>query len=335
MEITIEPSRFRRVIKHVCHGKIGIISALLFTPLCSLAVVTIETQVDVDDPDAAIAGFMPQNTQVNELPCGQKTLAVINTEDSRQYVFCAGDEGTAVMELKPDNGKGSLLDEISDPIELLATVTPAPVSIPDEILVSVADGKPLSNGEIFRVGEFEMLEQQTYSTKAACAMPSLGFSMSEFINDSTFCGTVAGSSNSSNNSAWHHHWASALHVPGQGSASHTGPSPNVYQWSADDDEDGDARYGRARVRSCGGTTQFRGWVKASPTTGSWSPLATYYVPSGYYYTMKWYSNSQRSIWMGYDADDIRFRADALGNASFGSRFYFLKYAWGNNCDLKY
>jgi len=293
--------------------------------------------------EVALSTSMPlqltEEVVTNDAPCGVDTIAIINTAQNDQYTFCADGEGTAVMELLYDDGeRESLLDKITDPIDLLATVTPAYVDIPSEVLVSIAEGQSLQNAASFVVGKAAYIadtDEVNLSSKAACSTPSLGFSISEFVNSTTYCDFVSGTTTSSGNSNWHHHWASAFNVPGEGSHSHAGPHEPFKQWFADEDEEGDARYGRARVRSCGGTTLFRGWKKASPTTGSWSPIATYHVPSGYLYTMKWYSNSQHSIWMGYDADDIRFRADALGNASFGSRFYFLKYAWGTSCNLKY
>ena len=274
----------------------------------------------------------------NAQPCGINTIAVINTKRGDQYTFCADGKGTAIMELTLDDGsEASLLDEITDPVELLATVTPLDVVIPDDVMKSVQNGTRSDRKTPFVAGESQVVPQETDASKAACATPSLGFSVSnsEFVGNPTYCGFVHGSTTSSGNSSWHHHWSSVFNIPGEGSHSHAGPHEPWKNWYADVDEEGDARYGRARVRSCGGTTLFRGWKKASPTTGSWSPIATYNVPSGWLYTMKYYANSQHSIWMGYDADDIRFRADALGSASFGSIFYFLKYGWGTNCDLTF
>lgn len=282
-----------------------------------------------------------QSLQTNDAPCGKNTVAVINTDQHDQYTFCADGDGVAVMELLYDDGsRPSLLDKYTDPIELLTAIMPLHADIPEDIVESIRNGERLAKHTTpFTVGQTKYFDEPAAaleSSKGACSPPSLSFSINEFVNDTTFCGFVAGQSVSSGNSSWHAHGASAYNVPGEGSGSHAGPHLPPYEfYYADEDEEGDARYGRARVRSCGGTTKFRGWKKPSPTTGSWSPIATYNVPGGYTYTMKWYSNSQHSLWMGYDADDIWFRADALGNASFGSRFYFLKYAWGTNCDLKY
>ncbi|MDZ4814328.1 MAG: hypothetical protein SGI99_17215 [Pseudomonadota bacterium] len=105
---------------------------------------------------------------------------------------------------------------------------------------------------------------------------------------------------------------------------------------AGEDEDGGARFGRALVQSCSGTTRFRGWLKSSPTTGSWGdPRAEFYVAQGQVLVMHLWGNNQHSLWMGYDADDMRFRADAVNDATFGSRMYFAKYGWGTRCDIRY
>lgn len=288
--------------------------------------------------DASATALTPEQQQVNAAPCGSDTLAVINTTQKDRYIFCAGREGTSVIEVLPPRSKRiSRLDSYSDPLELLAAVLPKHARVPDEVMMAIGTGEPLDARFIrsapFTVGSADYSDTPAQQ-KAACSTPSLGaFDMSEFINDNTFCGIVHGSSVSSNNTQWHHLWSSAMGIAGEGSHAHAGPHEPSKDWFADVDENGDARYGRALVHSCGGTTQFRGWVKASPTTGSWDQFAEYFVPSGSTYLMKAYGNPFHSLWMGYDADDIRFRADALDGASFGSRFYFIKYAWGENCDM--
>jgi hypothetical protein len=290
--------------------------------------------------DAGAAALTPKQLQVNDRPCGADTIAVINTERKDRYIFCSSKEGTAVIEvLSPRAKRISLLDSHADPLDLAAAVLPKKARLPEDILLAIGTGERpalrLDRPLPFTVGTADYAAADwAGQEKAACATPSNGgFDMSEFINDDTFCGIVQVSSTSSGNTQWHQHYASALDIAGEGSHAHAGPHEPGFDWFADEQEQGDARYGRARVQSCGGTTQFRGWVKASATSGSWGELAEYFVPSGSTYLMKWYSNPFHSLWMGYDADDIRFRADALDGASFGSRFYFVKYAWGTQCDM--
>jgi hypothetical protein len=288
--------------------------------------------------DAGASTLSLAQQRVNDAPCGSDTIAVVNTPSNNRYVFCASSEGTSVIEvLAAGNPRASLLERHRDPVDLLAAVLPRDVKVPDEVLLAVSAGSKadmrLYGATPFTVGKANYTRDDG-AAKATCAAPGTGaFDMSEFINDDTFCGIVHGSGSSSHNTQWHQLTASAFGIAGEGSHTHAGPHEPFYNWYADVDEEGDARYGRAMVRSCGGTTQFRGWVKASPTTGSWDELAEYFVPSGDVYLMKWYSNPFKSLWMGYDADDIRFRADAQGSASFGSTFYFIKYAWGTNCDM--
>ena len=293
-----------------------------------------DTSAELEAEAMGLAGeFAP-----NDAPCGDNTIAIITTKENDVYVFCTGEDGdVAVMEAISSSERPSLLDEILDPVDLLKAVASPEVDVPEEVIARIKTGKLRQGTEPFRVGRPNYRMAAASKTGSACATPSLNFSPSSvFFNNTTYCGWVSGTSSSSNDADWHALSASALHANGEGSHNHAGPhNPPFEYYYADEDEEGDARYGRARVRSCGGTTRFRGWWRPSPTTGSWALIAEYYVPSGWTYTMAWYSNSQQSLWMGYDADDIRFRADALGGATFGSRFYFLKYAYGENCALKF
>jgi hypothetical protein len=314
-----------------------------------------ETSLDADetfsaDPSwARLSPTAPKVTladqkRIEATPCGTNTVAIIHTEEHDQYVFCVNEKGDiAVIETLVDGQEvRSRLDQFYNPIDLLEAVVPSGLAVPEEVRLSLKQAKALQRETPHVLGQPDptkaMVVNASQVSAASCSTPSLGFSPAQaFFNDYTYCGFVYASSSRSSFSGWHAHAASLLTGNNEGSHQHAGPHrpPHEYYY-ADEDEEGDARYGRARVQSCGGTTMLRGWSKSSPTTGNWSLFATFYVPIGSVTTMAWYSNAQRSLWMGYDADDISFRVDTLDSVtSFGSLFYFLKYAYGPNCDLKY
>jgi hypothetical protein len=290
-------------------------------------------------------------SNVNARPCGAETLAVVHTKAGDQYTFCAGPLGTATMELLASgDASRSQIDRYDNPVALFDAVLPAGTVVPAALRGAIAEGRALTakqRGDApFTVGKRSYDFAAGSSAKAVCAAPPLntnGFdAWDEFFGDSTYCGLVATHSASSNDTDWHQQTASNTFDAGgnEGSHNHAGPhydfGDGVITYYADEDEDGGARFGRALVHSCVGTTHFRGWVKASPTTGSWGdPAAEFYVPQGELYVMRLYGNAQHSLWMGYDADDIRFRVDAVNGSSFGSRMYFAKYGWGPQCDINY
>ena len=308
---------------------------LLLTPVANAA-----NPVTVDDLFAADIG-MP-STEIVEPTCGADTIASVTTKANDLYLFCADTDGkTVVVEVREDHGDETRLDEKRRPAELLQALVPKGTRIPQDVIERLTKGSTQRRAEPFRVGQWNLEKVRAVAStasddRATCNTPSLGMSPDAFFNDTTYCGMVHGGHTTSNNPAWHAHGASYLQFNGEGSSNHAGPHlPPWEYYYADEDENGDARYGRARVRSCGGTTRLRSWVKASANSGSWSPKWNWNVYNGYITTMAYYANPQHSMWMGYDADDIYFRADSLDSGSFGSRFYFFKYGWGENCDMKF
>ncbi|MFK8016131.1 MAG: hypothetical protein AB8G17_11915 [Gammaproteobacteria bacterium] len=304
---------------------------LLATPAATAA-----NPVTVDDLFAASIG--EPSTAITEPTCGKDTIASVTTKANDLYLFCADTDGkTVVVEIREDRGDETLLDETLSPVQLLRTVVPKGMKIPGDVVDRLATGKAQERSAPFKVGEWDVARAAEVAAvdRASCNTPSLGMSPSAFFNNTTYCGWVAGQSASSSNSAWHAHGASYMNIPGEGSSNHAGPHlPPFEFYYADEDELGDARYGRARVRSCGGTTRLRSWVKASANSGSWTPKWNWTISSGHTATMVYYANPQHSMWMGYDADDIFFRVDNP-TGSFGSRLYFFKYAYGQNCDMKF
>jgi len=304
------------------------------------------------EPESSVAGRAVPDplywAAVNADPCGVDTVAVIHTGTGDQYTFCTGTLGTATMELLASgDASRSLLGRYDSPLALFDAVLPAGTVVPAPVRTAIAEGRSVAakrrEQAPFTVGKAAYDFVSRAFAKAACATPSLSFDpMDAFFGDTTFCGMVDTHSTSSNNTDWHQQTASNTYDAGgnEGSHNHAGPhydyGDGVITYFADEDEDGGARFGRARVRSCDGTTRFRGWLKASPTTGSWGdPNAEFYVPQGAVYAMHLWPNAQHSLWMGYDADDVRFRVDAIGGSSFGSRMYFAKYGWGTQCDINY
>ncbi len=281
----------------------------------------------------------PPGEEIVEPSCGDETIATVVTKDNDLYLFCADQDGkTLVVEVREDRGDETRLDESAKPADLLRKIVPAGTSVPKDVIERLEKGTSSARSTPWRVGrwDLERVSRAGSADRATCSAPSLGMSPTIFFNNTTYCGWVAAASTYSHLSSWHAHGASYLNGNNEGSPNHAGPHLPPYEfYYADEDELGDARYGRARVRSCGGSTQLRSWVKASAVNGSWTPKWSWVIPSGYISTMAYYANTQHSLWMGYDADDIFFRADALGSASFGSRFYFLKYGYGENCDMKF
>ncbi len=287
----------------------------------------------------------------NAAPCGRDTIAVINTDRGSRYIFCAADEGTATIEvLASGNASESLIDRYDDPTSLLHAVLPKGAQVPPQVALAIEKGysipTPGTAAMPFTLGVEPVVHAASQQAKAACATPPLntnGFSANaEFFHDSTYCGLVDTHSISANNSSWHHQWASNTFDAGGNEGSHTHAGPHydygdgVITYYADEDEDGGGRFGRALVQTCGGGALFQGWLKASPTTGSWnSPVVEYNVPAYALYIMRLWANAQHSVWMGYDADDIRFKVTAQNGGSFGSRMYFAKYGWGTQCAIKY
>lgn len=290
-----------------------------------------------------------QMAKLNDQPCGKDTIAVINTDWGDRYIFCASDEGSATMEvLASGNIADSLLERFDNPLALFTAVVPKGTNVPEQVTLAIEKGQSLASAKRevppFRAGVDTQSFEPSAEAKASCSTPSLytsGFNpWTAFFHDSTYCGFVATSSSSSSNTQWHQQRASNTNGNSEGSHQHAGPhydyGGGLLTYYADEDEDGGARLGRALVSSCSGTTRFRGWLKASPTTGSWgNHKAQYYVPQGSLYVMHLWANSQHTLWMGNDADDIRFRVDSLAGSTFGSRMYFAKYGWGTQCNIKY
>ena len=292
-----------------------------------------------EPPESDPANYQAEDqVRSNDTPCGSDTVAVIRRGDRRTYAFCVNDEGVTVLEAGPDDGSRSVLDENTDPLEILRSVAPEDEDLPSDVVRSIEEKQNYRTSGPFRSGPSDIsADAPVLEAHGNCLSPASNFTISQFFNDTTFCAWVGGPAARSNNDPdWHQRTASLLHSNGQGSSNHEGPHAPPTTYFADEDEEGDARYGRARVRSCGGTTRFRGWVKASPTTGDWNTIADWHVGPGQVFTMIWYANPFHSLWMGYDADDIRFRADSLGSSTtHGSYFYFLKYAYGPDCDMKF
>ncbi|TQV74538.1 hypothetical protein FKG94_16125 [Exilibacterium tricleocarpae] len=288
----------------------------------------------------------PNALQELESACGvDRTLAVVRTERDDRYIFCAGEDTVNVIELQRDDGESrSRLTRFESADKLFFQLVPSAVDIPMSVLASLRlEGTAPAQPWVLDMADDSTLRQSAGKGKvaasggaafASCAAPSLGLDVKEeFFNDYTFCDHVAVGSAYSNLPSWHASGASFLHALGQLSPSHAGPHEPWKQWFADEDEEGDARFARARVRSCGGTTRLRTWHKASATTGSWNKVGDIDIPSGWIGTQQLFGNPQHSLWMGYDHDDFWFRSDPYAGASIGSLHYYAKYAWGVNCDL--
>jgi hypothetical protein len=316
--------------------------------MLSATLATAKTDRSETDTNT-IALSADQMAAVNDTPCGVHTIAVINTEGGDRYIFCGAKSGSFAIEVRANaDASPGLLDRYDDPVALLAAVLPANEMLPEPVMRAIERGEPLTSEkrsvDPWVVGTSLESFERASASKASCAAPALstnGFDpWDEFFVNSVYCGLVHTQSASSNDTDWHQQFASNTTGTNEGSHQHAGPHYNygdgILPYYADEDEDGGARFGRALVRSCSGTTRFRGWLKASPTTGSWGdPIAEYYVPQGSTYVMRLWANPQHSLWMGYDADDIRFRVDAVSGSSFGSRMYFAKYGWGTSCAINY
>ncbi len=329
---------------------VAVVSSLILSSVAAQAATVAERFDATELQDSELPTFdSAQMAKLNDQPCGNDTIAVINTDWGDRYIFCASDEGSATMEvLASGNVADSLLERFDNPLALFAAVVPKGTSVPEQVTLAIEKGQSLASAERavppFKAGVDTQSFAPSTEAKVSCPAPSLntnGFNpWTEFFHNSTYCGLVATSTTSSSNTQWHHQWAGNTNGSNEGSSQHAGPHYNfgggLITYYADEDEDGGARFGRALVRSCSGTTRFRGWLKASPTTGSWGThRAQYYVPQGSLYVMRLWANSQRTLWMGNDADDIRFRVDALAGSTFGSRMYFAKYGWGTQCNIKY
>ncbi|HVI02125.1 MAG TPA: hypothetical protein VM869_25605 [Enhygromyxa sp.] len=290
------------------------------------------------DVDAAIidAGQL----DANELACGDKTLASIVTENNDHYVFCATPDGDSIVieSLWDGAERESLLEQIQRPADVLRAVYPVGEEIPAALLDALEVGAVDFANSAFPIRRGRV-DPTLPVFRATCSTPDLGFTVPgsydpEFVTDTTECGFVHAADSSAHNEGYHQRTSSLATVAlNHGMA---GPHlPPEYYYADEDETDQAARYGRAKVHSCGGTTTFEGWWRGAPGVGSWEDMTTYNVPSGSVYLMKWYGNPQHSLWMGYDSDDMRFKATATGGSSFGSNFFFAKFAWGTSCDLVY
>lgn len=283
-------------------------------------------------------------------PCGRRTLLVVNNDRGDRYVFCTLQGGIAVAEILADgDDRRSLIGATPAPVDLLAQVLPPDAQVPDDVLAAVA-GDP---GAIGRRGVAApwvvgvpavrtAVARSSGGAKAICAAPTRPFNpMEVFFHDSTYCGIVHTQNHTANNSGAFQVTASLQHDAGgnEGSHQHAGPHENfgggTLYYFADEDEDGGARYGYTRIRVCDGSVRVRGFKKPSPTTGSFESQFDSTVHEGETLGFYMWGNSPHSLWMGYDADDMRFRADAIGQASYGGLVYYAKYGWGPQCDINY
>ena len=303
-----------------------------------------EAELDQDaEPGSAetdLAILDAGQLDANELACGENTLASIVTENNDHYVFCASPDGDSiVMESLWDGaGRESLLDQVQHPADVLRAVYPVGEEIPAALLDALEAGEVDFENPAFPIRRGRV-DPTLPVFRAACSTPSLGFNLPssyepEFVTDLTYCGFGHIGSVSADDEDYHQRTSSSATIALNNGME--GPHNPPEEYYADQDEtDQAARYGRAKVHSCGGTTTFEGWWRGAPGVGSWEPMASYNVPDGNVYLMKWYGNPQHSLWMGYDSDDMRFKATATGGASFGSNFFFAKFAYGTDCDLVY
>jgi hypothetical protein len=284
----------------------------------------------------------------SDAPCGPRTLVMVHTNAGDRYVFCSHEGSIAVIEILADGDAArSLVGKSLSPVDLLARVLPLQTAVPDHVLKAMA-GEGSASGRDGYAAPWVVgvprarpsLMGATSPSKAACARPQLPFTPSlAFFQDPTDCGIMDTQVNTSDNSGHFQVTASLRNIPGEGSALHAGPhtplgNGEFYEHTGDD-EDGGARYGFMRIKACDGSVRARGWRKKSPTEGSFVSLFDVTVEEGETSGFYIWANPFHSLWMGYDADDMRLRADANGQASFGALIYYAKYAWGTQCGLNF
>ncbi len=323
----------------------------------SLGVFSVSADPSVDENSAAQeAAETPASQETwrgkpdpvfpEQAPCGPRTLLVAHSDSGDRYVFCADGDNIGVLETLADGDESrSLIGHVADAVDLLAELVPERTHVPDDVLAAVAGGKGeprLTRMVPFVVGTPRLRPIGHSAAKLACAAPTRPFDpWVAFFNDSTYCGLVHTQFNTSNNSGYLQVTASLQYDAGgnEGSHQHAGPHEDfgggTLYYYADEDEDGGARYGYSRVRACDGNVRLRSWKRPAPNTGSWDLIIDATVMEGATAGYYMWGNGPHSLWMGYDADDMRFRVDTIGTASFGALVYYAKYAWGPSCAMKF
>lgn len=286
-------------------------SSLVFG--CEAAPGAVDSESPSDDVSAAAQSDLdvsagPELAQgdvdlsINEMPCGESTIAVITDERAATYAFCAspdGDGGALVFELLPSESVESLLDEESDAVALLTRILPPGQDAPGWVVESVRSGARACEHAPYTVRAKSAPPIQNFVANG-CADPDAVYDEAmdslfpSFYDEFVYFGG-AGSNYTIRSCVREHEFFHEGYGTSQRIASdytHT--------------QDG-ACAGYARVYSCGGYTLLQAFTRAG-TSGAWSDFFSFWVPAGGLGKVKVYANPQHSCHPTRDKDDIRFYA---------------------------
>lgn len=257
------------------------------------------------DALAARPELPPVDHSINRRPCGDATIAVVDDERGATYAFCGlgTDDGVALMEILPTDSAPSLLDDDTTALVLFERVLPKGVAAPQWVREALRSAKPDAQHGVF---EHESSVAFAYSGS---------------------CSDAQGFFDYGRNSAWPSVYRTVVDFSGQGSNYQLRDCVDEHEFLHQDVQwvqrtaslyprtANGACLGAFEVRSCGGYTFMQFWSKASVNSGSWSVVASYWVPSGGRVHLRWYANSQYSCHPSRDRDNFRVTSNSQPNAN--------------------
>jgi len=278
------------------------------------------------DGSTPVVDVAPAEADLNERPCGDRTIAVVTDTRNNQYIFCAaGDGQVEVLESIWEPARGEeLTAQYDDVIELFRAVVPADTSIPDDIIAALRSGQPRVAG-LFKSGErrddfprllssslcsFSAFEDEYCESCSFCYwadfaaevvdVGGIGYNELDCTSDVRVC----------NQSTWHQRTASS----------------SFGDFPFEGDTPGGACASRERLISCDGSTLFNTWVRGG-TSGAFEPRITnFWVVEDTMAVGRIFSNDAHSCADNADRDDMRFRADSEPGAYHNYSLIFIKYA---------
>ncbi len=286
-----------------------------------------EGYVDVEEGNAG------QSLFPNDAPCGDNTIAIVETEDlSARYIFCAAERGGAgVLEVLAQGYESlSVLAELQQaPVELLTELVG---ELPDDVRSALQGEAPPGVDGILRA----TIPLDALIERADVAWPPTVSAASQCNSNHDWSEFFVGDANTSDSGSSGAFYSRELNCTG---GTHDGISwchdgikrflntndlVGFSQRTASSSYSGGACAAYGTVRSCGGSTLFKAETRPG-TSGAWptTPSLLYWISSGSRATWYMFASNKRCQ-KGQDKDDFRYRADSQSGAGHRYGYMFVK-----------
>lgn len=281
----------------------------------------------------SVEGGLEQSMFPNDAPCGDNTIAIVETEDrNARYIFCAAEgDGTGVLEVLAQGYESlTVLTELQrDPVALLTDLVG---ELPDDVRSALQGEEPPGVDGILRVS----IPLERLIERADVAWPPTVSSTAQCNSNHEWSEFFVGEAHTSDSGSSGAFYSSEVNCTG---GTHDGISwchhgikrflntsslVGFSQRTASSSYSGGACAAYGTVRSCGGSTLFKAEQRAG-TSGSWpsTPSLSYWISSGGRATWYMFASNKRCQ-KGQDKDDFRYRADSESGAGHRYGYMFVK-----------